>query len=172
MNLYGVSGLGADHRVFKYLDLSPPIIPIKWIHPKKNETLESYASRLIDQIDTDEPYGFIGVSFGGLLTVELSKILKPSYVIQVSSAETHTELRRFYQILGQSKVLKVLPSFLFDPPRVLAHWLFNAKNKKLLNEILDDTDPNFAKWCVHALCSWKNKTTVQAPLLKIGSTSG
>ncbi|MGB0839278.1 MAG: hypothetical protein ACPGXL_04005 [Chitinophagales bacterium] len=34
MKLYGISGLGADQRVFQYLNLDCELIPLDWIEPK------------------------------------------------------------------------------------------------------------------------------------------
>ncbi len=42
-----ISGLGADERVFQYLDVPVPDKNfVKWIDPRKNESLENYAARL------------------------------------------------------------------------------------------------------------------------------
>ena len=65
MKIYGISGLGADQRVFKYLKLDCEFIPIDWITPLKRESIENYALRLAQVIDTNEAFGILGVSFGG-----------------------------------------------------------------------------------------------------------
>ncbi len=170
MKLYGLSGLGADKRVFKYLNLECELVPIEWINPIKNEGIKDYAHRLSNCINEQEPFGIIGVSFGGLIAVEMSKIISPKLTILISSAETRNELRGIYKIISKAKFLQLIPSFLFNPPRFLAHWVFGAKYKKLLNEILDDTDLKFAKWAVQELVGWKNIERLNNPLLKIGGS--
>ena len=167
MKLYGISGLGADKRVFEHLSLDCAFIPIEWIEPLKNEPIEDYSIRLSKAISQEEDFGIIGVSFGGLVAVEISKRLKSKLTILVSSVETRLELRRLYRIIGKTTIIKRLPQFLFDPPRVIAHWLFGARHKKLLNQILDDTDLNFAKWAVNQLTKWKNEERLSNPILKI-----
>jgi len=169
MKLYGISGLGADQRVFQYLDLPLAITPIDWIDPIKSETLISYAGRLTKQIDTEEAFAILGVSFGGLIAVEMSKLINPAYLILISSAETSSDLRWSYRLLGKLKILNLVPHFFFNPPRFLANWVFQATDKKLLSAILDDTDTKFAKWCVNALISWKNEKPIEIRHLKIGS---
>lgn len=71
--IYILSGLGADERVFKKLDLVPlePVY-LKWIPPHKNESVESYASRLLSQITEKNPV-LIGLSFGGMMAIEIAK---------------------------------------------------------------------------------------------------
>ena len=93
MKLYGLSGLGTDKRVFEYLTLDYEFIPIDWIEPRRKETIEEYALRLSELIDKNEDFGILGVSFGGLVAIEISKILNPKLTILISSVETKNELR-------------------------------------------------------------------------------
>jgi pimeloyl-ACP methyl ester carboxylesterase len=168
MTIYGISGLGADERVFQSLTLSQKIQPVHWIPPKAGETIESYASRLTEQIK-DDNFILIGVSFGGLVAVEIGKIKKPRLTILVSSAETADDLKLAYKIIGRSGIIKFIPSFLFNPSKPLMYWLFGAKNKKLLKDILNDTDLEFSKWAIIKLTQWSNQEKVQN-LVKIHGT--
>ena len=170
MKIYGISGLGADERVFKYLNLKHEIIPLAWIKHDKNELLEHYAKRLAAKIDTNEDFGILGVSFGGLVAVEISKILNPKVTILISSVETKNELSFLIKGLGKMNVVKYLPSKLFNPPKKIAHFLFGTDNKELLNKILDDTDLDFTKWAVNELLNWKNTTTLSS-IIKISGTN-
>ena len=167
MKLYGISGLGADQRVYQYLSLKNPLIVIEWIDPKVNESIESYSKRLSRIINVEEEFGIIGVSFGGLVAVEISKLLKPKITILISSVETKFELRSIYRIIGKTHIIKVIPENLFDPPRRIANYIFGARNKELLNQILNDTDVRFAKWALNELVSWKNTGRLSNYTLKI-----
>ena len=88
MKIYGISGLGADKRIFDSLNLDYPLIPVDWIEPTENESLKDYSNRLLKVIDTKSDFALLGVSFGGLVAVEISKVLKPRLTIIISSAET------------------------------------------------------------------------------------
>lgn len=85
MKVYAISGLGADARVFQFLKLPIEIITIDWLSPKRNESLSEYAARLIPQINIKQEFILLGVSFGGLIALELSKLLKPKATILISS---------------------------------------------------------------------------------------
>lgn len=170
MRLYGISGLGADKRVFQYLTLDSELIPLDWISPLEGERIEDYAIRLSQKINSNEKYGILGVSFGGLVAVEISKILNPDLTILISSAETNNELRTIYRIVGKSRILKVFPKRFYDPPRKIANWIFGSKEKNLLNQILDDTDLKFAKWAVNELTNWRNTEKLTNEIVKIGGT--
>jgi len=139
------------------LKLDHELIALDWIDPKKDESLESYSARLSSAIDQNSDFALIGVSFGGLVAIEISKILKPRQTILISSAETSTELKPIYRQIGRLKILEKIPPKLFDPPRQLASFLFGTTNKELLNKILDDTDLNFVKWAVNRLTQWNNE---------------
>lgn len=168
MTIYGISGLGADERVFQYLQLSQRIEPIHWIMPQSRETIQNYARRFAAKIE-DEEFILIAVSFGGLIAVELNKILKPKLTILISSATTRQELRVSYRLIGMSGFIRLLPAFLLNPPKMIMNWLFGARNTKLLKEILDDADTEFTKWAIIQLTTWNNKEK-QGNILKIHGT--
>ena len=157
MKLYSISGLGADERVFQYLKLDHELIPIPWLTPEISEPIEVYAKRMAEKINTAEEFGILGVSYGGLVAVEMSKILKPKITILISSAETKEGLRGVYKLMGKTNLATLIPSKLFDIPRGIAKFLFGTEETKLLNNILDDTDNAFTKWAVNELTNWKNK---------------
>jgi esterase/lipase len=98
--IYIFSGLGADERVFKHLvfDGYEPIF-IKWIIPIKNEQMEDYAKRLTNQILTNKPI-LVGLSFGGIMAIEVSKIIEPEKIILLATAKTINEIPLYYRIAG------------------------------------------------------------------------
>lgn len=169
MKVYGISGLGADKRVFDRLQLNHQFTYIDWLIPTPNEPLDKYAKRLSEVINPHEDFVILGVSFGGLVAVEISKILNPKACILISSAETHLELRKLFKYIGKAGILKYMPSKLFKLPKQIAHFLFGAKNKGALNNILDDTDLNFAKWASTRLCEWTNEQKIKS-CIKIAGT--
>jgi hypothetical protein len=72
--IYFISGLGADKRIFSFLDLSfcEPVF-VDRITPLKNESLQGYALRLGKNIPGKDPV-IIGISFGGMLATEIAKV--------------------------------------------------------------------------------------------------
>jgi len=160
LTIYCISGLGADERVFDFLEVEHELVPIKWITPYNNESIVDYSKRLSLIIDTSKDFCLLAVSFGGLVAVEISKILTPRVTILISSASIRKELMPLYRWIGKSSIVPFIPSSFFDIPRFMASWLFGTKEKKLLNSILDDTDLNFAKWSVNELVNWSNEIEV------------
>ncbi|MEB2776457.1 alpha/beta hydrolase [Algoriphagus sp. D3-2-R+10] len=164
MKIYGISGLGADKRVFENLTLNAQFIALDWIEPYIDESIELYALRLSGKIDENEEFGVLGVSFGGLVAVEISKYLNPVVTILISSAETYKDLRPIFKTIGQTGVIKLLPTRFFNPPRRLTSYLFGAKNRTLLYEILNDTNLSFTKWAINELLNWNNEERLNSVL--------
>ncbi len=154
MRIYTISGLGADRRVFRHLKLDAELVPLEWIPHHNGESLANYAVRLAQGIDGGTPFGLLGVSFGGAVAVEVSRVCPPSFLILVSSVANRKQLPWYARALGKTGLLRLSPKHLFDPPRPLAYWLFGTRHHTLLSDILDQTDLAFAKWAVQALLTW------------------
>jgi pimeloyl-ACP methyl ester carboxylesterase len=155
-----VSGLGADERVFQYLDLIPlEKNHIKWIEPFQNESIENYALRLSEQIDKSKINILIGISFGGLISIELAKILKFKKVIIISSVKNKFEIPFYYKIAGKLKLHELVPVRILKSYNRIISYLFgisNLKEEKLLKSILKDTNSIFLKWAISKISNWNN----------------
>lgn len=158
MKTYAISGLGADRRVFDPIKDRLNIEVIDWIKPIQDENIKSYAKRMAEFIDSTKPFYILGVSFGGLIAIEISKFLNPEKIILISSAQNHNELRWIYRLLGTLRIDKLIPEKLYKPPRFLILQLLGAKNKNLAKRILADMDIYFTKWAIGTLIRWKSDT--------------
>jgi pimeloyl-ACP methyl ester carboxylesterase len=178
MTIYFFSGLGADKRAFQKLVLPHDwnIKHVEWIANLKNESLEDYCKRLSSYIDTFQPFSFIGLSFGGIVAIEMAKILNPQQLIIISSVSTKHELpmdRLGKFLLQKCKLFKLIPASAFKKANRVTHWLFGTKTKdekELLEQIIKDTPPHFAKWAMGNILTWKNEIR-PANLLHIHGTA-
>lgn len=161
MKVYAISGLGADERVFVNLGLECELVHLLWIKPTKGESIADYVIRLSKGIDQSEEYGILGLSFGGLVAVEISKVLNPKFTILISSVEVRSELPFLFRLIGNIGILKLIPSVLFRIPTFVATWLFGTNQKDLLKLILKDADLYFYKWSINELVSWRNTTRLK-----------
>ena len=95
------SGLGADKRVFQYMDFSGfDTTFINWLTPTKNEIIEDYALRLTDQIKTDRPI-LVGLSFGGIIATEVAKLIDTEKIVLIASAQTRKEIPFYFRLAGE-----------------------------------------------------------------------
>jgi len=162
MNLYFISGLGADERVFKKLTLPEQykINHIKWPELSQNETLHSYCVKISALIDSSEPFSLIGLSFGGIVATEISKFLQPHATIIISSISTRNGLPIHYKICGWLRLNKLVPAFAMNKVYPFTYWYFGVTepaDKKLLKEVIHDTPTQFLKWAINEILHWKNE---------------
>lgn len=160
-DIYLLSGLGADKRVFNFIDLSGfNVTHITWVAPKDNESIEHYANRLIAQIPTSRPI-IVGVSFGGMMAVEIAKQIETEKVILISSAETKFDVPLYFRGVGQLRLNKIMSTKMFKTVNVFTYWFFGTKTEKekqLLRSIIHDTDNKFLSWAIDKIANWNNTT--------------
>lgn len=171
--VYIFSGLGADERVFKFINLEGyEVTFVKWIKPFSSESIEAYTQRLLSQIDSRTPI-LIGLSFGGMIAVEISKHVNAEKIILVSSAKTRREIPRLFRWAGFFRLHKIIPTRLLKRSNRLVDWYFGATTKSekmMLKEILRDTDPVFLEWAVDKIVRWKS-TSAPINLIHIHGTA-
>ncbi|WP_416864092.1 MAG: alpha/beta fold hydrolase [Imperialibacter sp.] len=159
--VYLLSGLGADKRVFDFVDFSTfKVKHIDWIQPRGNEAIEDYARRLLPQINTPRPI-LIGVSFGGIMAIEIGKLVDCEGIVLVSSVQTRFDIPFYFRLIGRLNINSLMPTNLFKKVNALTYWFFGAKTKRekgLLREIILETDDNFFRWAVDKIVNWRNET--------------
>jgi pimeloyl-ACP methyl ester carboxylesterase len=157
--IFIISGLGADERVFQLLDLSDyEVVFVEWIKPLHKEKIEHYAARLLTQITSPNPV-IIGLSFGGMMAIEISKLIPTKKIILLSSAKTKQEIPFYLKILGNLGLDYIVPSCVLKQSNIIVDWFFGVKGyfeKKLLHQILKDMDSIFLKWSIHQVLHWNN----------------
>jgi pimeloyl-ACP methyl ester carboxylesterase len=162
-NIYIFSGLGVDERVFQKLHLSGfSATFINWIKPDSNETIENYAARLASKIKSGQPI-LIGLSFGGLIAIEVAKLIEIDKIILISSAKTRKEIPFYFRFVGLTRLHKIIPTILLKHSNFLTNWLFGTTSsfdKQLLKQILIDTDKEFLKWAIDRIVHWRNMTVI------------
>jgi pimeloyl-ACP methyl ester carboxylesterase len=167
---YIFSGLGADERVFDQIDFgtfSPVFIPWEPVDPE--ESFESYVRQLCIHVKAENPI-LIGISFGGIVAQEMSTLLTNCPVLIISSVRTRNELSPFMRFSGKTGLHKLMPVKRILKPSRINYWLFGTKTdseKKLLDQILADSNPVFTKWAIHQITNWQRKEPVPAKVLHI-----
>ncbi|MEM7371066.1 MAG: alpha/beta hydrolase [Bacteroidota bacterium] len=158
--LYLIPGLGADARVFSYLDLGDQSHQvIQWEIPHKNEPLASYVDRLLPQIQRESAIDLIGVSFGGIIALEIAKRLPCRRLMLISSLLHSRELPLLTRLLGRITNRSWIPdSWIRQSMNIGANYLFgplDSEERVLLKRILDDTDIAFVNWATSHILKWE-----------------
>jgi pimeloyl-ACP methyl ester carboxylesterase len=159
--VYFISGLGADERAFSFLNLSfcNPVF-VKWVKPLLNESIQAYAARLKQQIPDKQPV-IVGLSFGGMMSMEIAKQFPCKKVILLASAKTEKEIPVYMKLMRYLPFHKLAsPAFL----RAGNHFAYrlmrihNRADKILFTKMLSECDDDFMKWAIHQIINWKNRT--------------
>lgn len=92
-----IPGMGADERLFgpqraAGLHFEVPEMTI----PAPGDDMAAYARRIRDQLRLDGPCVIGGVSFGGMLACELSRICQARCVLLIASCASRAAVPRFY----------------------------------------------------------------------------
>jgi len=171
--VYFISGLGADKRVFSFLDLSfcEPVY-IHWIKPDKKDTLRDYALRLRRGIPEINPI-IVGISLGGMLVTEMANADNNIKGIIISSNKTHNEFPVHLRIGKYLPLYKWSPNFILKRIMLSNTWILGGirnEQKKLLHQIVKESDIEFVKWAIRAILYWKN-TVIPANIIHIHGTA-
>ena len=173
MTVYLIPGLAADRTVFKYIKLPPGYTAayLDWITPFDNESLPDYACRLSKQINTHKPFVIIGLSFGGMLAVEIAKKFKPVCTILISSVPVVQHLPSYFRIAGRLRLHKVIPISFIQHAAILKRLFTKetGEDKKILKVMIRKSNVRFIRWAMHAVLSWTN-TYIPEKLFHIHGT--
>lgn len=158
--VYVLSGLGVDQRVFEQMNFyafEPRFI--RWLIPHSSESLEHYSKRLLPQIRAEKPI-LIGLSFGGIIAIEIAQHIKVEKIILIASAKTRNEIPVYFRMIGKLNLLRIIPIGFLKSGNVISNWFFglqSVRDRQLLKQILKDTDIVFLRWAIDQILNWKHK---------------
>lgn len=162
MKLYFISGLGADCRVFKHIQLPAGFeaVHLDWITAKKNESLADYAGRLSASISNEEDFGLVGLSMGGMIASEIAKIRQPRVTILLSSIPVYRNLPFYFHWAYACQLHRLVPVGLLKWASIRKRDMApdTEEDKLILKQVIKDSDPAFVRWAMHAILTWKNET--------------
>lgn len=168
-DVYFISGLGADERMFMKLKLpGVNMIHVPWAEHDKYDELSCYAQKMSAQIKGENPI-IVGLSMGGMIAVEISKIRPVKKLFLISSAKTKSELPSYDSWFGKLMKSRILPGFMYKMPNDILLDKFGAEteeDKALMSITLQDSDGQFMKWAMWAVANWENET-FKEPLVHI-----
>ncbi len=169
MKIYFLSGLGADETVFYGLNL-PGVerVYLDWMPPLSTERIEAYAQRMANRITEPDPI-IAGLSFGGMMAMEIAKLIPVKQLILISSAKTQKELPPYFTICRHIPLHKILPLQSVANSNKLLGFFFGVRThsqKERLKKIIRNTTQGFNQWAINALVHWENET-INAPVFHI-----
>ena len=177
-HIYLVPGLAACSKIYEYLDLPKDkyeLHHIEWLIPEHvNEPLVHYANRM-SKLVTKKNSILIGVSFGGIMVQEMSKILQIKKIIIISSVKNSGELPKRLKITKLTKAYKYLPYKQVARNEGVVGYLFNKMSEKRserYKQFLSVRDEVYLEWSIYNVLNWSQKETLPNVVHIHGNSDG
>lgn len=157
MIIYAIPGLGTTEKLYANTVIpGVDITVLQWPLPEKQDTMQSYARKFLPQINTDEPFCLLGVSFGGMLCVELSQIISPRKLFLVSTSKTRKELPWFIRFFKHVPIHKIMPETQHRKMAYQGRWIVGF-GKAYIPEFLgmmNSMAENYFQNCINIIVNW------------------
>lgn len=159
-HIYCISGFAADERVFAHLNFGENTIHfVPWKIPLPNESIGSYAHRMCEDVLHPNPV-LLGLSFGGMMSIEIAKEIPVEKIILVSSVSTLNELPLYMKLAGKLRLNHLVPlrpySFL-EPWENYTLGAHTSEEKRLVREYRQHLNLQYSDWAIEQVLNWKNK---------------
>lgn len=165
IHVYFMPGMSANSLIFERIKLPREFKShfLEWIQPEKNESLNSYAKRLSLKIVHDNPI-LIGVSFGGVIVQEISKIIDVRKLIIISSIKSKKEMSNSMKFAKKTKSYKLLPVSWLDDFESLMAFVFGPKIKRRLDlyrKYLSVRNKHYLEWSIEKIINWDQEKSLE-----------
>lgn len=161
-------GLNGDARVFgPQVRMFPSLTIGRWLSPTRPERLENYARRLARVLDPGRPCIVGGVSFGGIVAMEMARHLHARACVLIASSR---------DVVGMPAMVRLLrPIASVIPPPALASairfgWASAAPIVPACGRRVARLTPDemtFRRWAIAALLTWRGMRDPGCPVLQI-----
>lgn len=172
--LYCIPGLGLDHRLFSKLSIpSAEIKVIDWIEPLKSESIKSYAERLADEIPKEEEVYLLGVSLGGIMSIEIAQIRNVKKLYLISTVKNAAEMPKYMAWLDRiPEQSKTAAKFAIEASIALKPFYDKASDEGnlLFHKMLKSASIDFINWGIKAIAKWKGVERLETPFLHLHGT--
>lgn len=162
-HIYLVPGLAASSDIFEYLEIPQDNLELhylNWLVPlSQNESIYEYAKRMCALIKHENPV-LVGVSFGGIMVQEMSKIISVKKIIIISSVKSKHELPKRLKFARVSKAYKIFPTKVFTNIENYTKYAFGNTIKKrvqLYSKYLAMRDKDYLPWALHNVLNWQQE---------------
>lgn len=163
--IYLIPGLGTDGRIFsKLIPLlnAKDIECLEYREPLSiKETIPEYAQRLVAELPPlDEPPILIGMSMGGTIATEMSKLMPHQHLVIISSFKHQSEVPLLFKIARLLPLHRLVPAWyvrLTVPFFARLLRICNREDSLLIKDMLYDRSPQHFAWGRRAIVKWDNQ---------------
>lgn len=159
MKIYFISGLGTNRKAFERLKLLDAFEPVylNWKQPESTETLDHYVQRMAEDINVNEAFHLVGLSFGGIIVQEMNAILNPEKTILISTIKNREEMPSYMKLSSKTQIHKAIPMQFFTSEEMLSYAFFRKlydPRLPKLNQYFTEKNPIYLQWSIHNIVNW------------------
>ncbi len=160
--VYFITGLGASNRSFHFLDVSfCNAVFIELPKIDSGERLENYACK-VRRLIPDEHPTIVGLSFGGMLAVEMAKMDPLAQVIIISSIRCSRQFPAYMRLGIYLPLHRWMPgSWQKQCKNIFQGIIGRTKGeayKAVQDLILKESDPKITAAIIDMILRWKSET--------------
>ncbi len=158
--IYCISGLGATAKAFSKLHLPGyELKVIEWLLPLPKETIEAYAARMKQLIPEENPI-LMGLSFGGVMCIEIAMQIPVKKIILISSVKSRAALPRWMKAVAALKLNRIFPVQgnykLTQPIQNYFLGVTTAEEKQMTKASRKQVSTFYVRWAVDKIINWQN----------------
>lgn len=172
--IYCIPGLGLDHRVFGKLDIQNAELRfLDFIEPLKNEKIADYAKRLSDSIE-EERFCLLGMSLGGILSVEISRIRKVNHLFLLSTIKNNTEMPTILKYIDKLPAINKTASKLAIDASVAFKPYYDKSDSagnRLFDTMIHGASHELLAWGVKVIANWEFNEEINCPFYHLHGTA-
>lgn len=166
-HIYFVPGMAASSDIYEYITLDKDLFELHFLEWKipvsKDESITAYAQRMCNEISHENPV-LIGVSFGGVMVQEMSKIIPTKNIIIISSIKSNKELPKRLKLIDKTKVYKLFPAkFIENIETYITLFLGDFQHKKVeaYRKYMSVRNIDYLHWAIDAILHWKQSKPIK-----------
>ncbi len=158
--IYCISGLGATGKVFSKISIEGYRLQvIEWLQPLPNESIEAYAARMAGEVKETNPV-LMGLSFGGMMSIEIAKHIPVQQIILISSIRSKNELPWWMKTVARLKLHKLTPvKTNYSLTRPIQNFFLGtvtAEDREIALQFRRNADIKYVRWAVDKVLNWQN----------------
>jgi pimeloyl-ACP methyl ester carboxylesterase len=158
--LYLIPGVATDRSVFAALELPQyEKVYLDWIQPAGNESIRSYAERMVASLKGVEAPILIGYSFGGIVAQEMAKLIPDATVILISSIKSYKERPLGMWLTSSFGLHRIIPSEIGKEFRFAYTWMNdpqNAMEREFIHAMRKQLNHHHTDWAIDQAVNWRH----------------
>lgn len=110
-------------------------------------------------IDEDNPV-LMGLSFGGMISIEIAKLIPTQKVILISSIQSKWQIPRWLRLAGKlqlDKIIPLRPYKIIEPIQNSRMGVTTKEDIEMVNRFRKNTPQVYLDWAIHQILNWENE---------------